>query len=75
MEEVKEAQKTEQPATVTWTVNREEFEKIVVLMNHSTRPFMEFCFNPEQKRKVRAVMEYDPDEPRVTFNYYVEDKE
>lgn len=74
MEGEKEAQNAEQTATARWSVNREEFEKIVILMNHSTRPFMDFCFNPEQKKKVRVVMEYDPDDTHVTFNYYVEDK-
>lgn len=57
-----------------WSVDRTAFEKAVVMMNHSTRPFMDFCFNPEEKKKVRVIMDYDPDEPHVKFNYYVEDK-
>ena len=75
VEEEKEVKKPEQTPTTRWSVRREDFEKMVIVMNHSTRPFMDFCFNPEQKRKVKVVMEYDPDNSHVDFNYYVEDKE
>lgn len=56
----------------TWLcIKREFFEKVIAFMNHTTKPIEEPIL--VDKRKVRIVIDYDPQEPMVRFSYLEED--
>lgn len=48
-------------------VNREFVEKLTLAMNHVTKPF-----DLQFGKKMRVVIDYDPQNPQVKFSYFTE---
>lgn len=51
-------------------LNREFLEKIAVAMNHVTKPYM-----VEFGKKMRVVIDYDPDKEQVHFAFFITDEQ
>lgn len=50
-----------------YAINRDFIEKLLLAMNHATRPF-DIHFG----KKMRVVVDYDPQEPQIKFKYFAE---
>lgn len=48
-------------------INREFMEKITLAMNHVTKPF-----DLHLGKKMRIVIDYDPQNPQVKFRFFTE---
>lgn len=53
-------------------INRDQFEKSLIGTFMAMRPFYEM-FEPEAK-KMRIVIDYDPQDSSIHFKYYSEDR-
>ena len=53
-------------------INRDNFEKALIGTFMAIRPFYEM-FKPDAK-KMRIVIDYDPQDSSIRFNYYSEDR-
>jgi hypothetical protein len=50
-----------------YRLNSDFFQKIVLAANHATRPF-----DLNLNKRMRIVIDYDPHEPQVKFDYFTE---
>jgi hypothetical protein len=53
-----------------YRLNTEFFKRLVLVMNHSTKPF-----DVNFEKKMRVTIDYDPQEIQVKFNYFVESEQ
>lgn len=58
--------------TAVYGVDREFCEKLIALSNHSTNPMMDI-FSTDKAKKMRIVIDYDPQAEKVEFTYFVEE--
>lgn len=57
-----------------YMVNREFTEKLLALTNRSTNPAMAIFDGANEGKKMRVIIDYDPQAPMLDINYYLEDK-
>lgn len=57
--------------TATYKVDRNFCEKLIALLNHSTNPVMDIF--QVGKKKVRVIIDYDPQTDKIEITYYEED--